>query len=56
MDYSDAAGTLLLDIGEQTWSEELCQTFDIPIRICPPLVSSEAEVGTLCRRSQKKPG
>ncbi|MGG4477996.1 xylulokinase [Bacillus altitudinis] len=56
MDYSDAAGTLLLDIGEQTWSEELCQTFDIPIRICPPLVSSEAEVGTLLPQIAKETG
>ena len=49
MDYSDAAGTLLLNIGEQTWSEEICQAFDISPHICPPLVTSEAEVGTLCR-------
>lgn len=47
MDYSDAAGTLLLDIGRQTWSEDICQSFDISPHICPPLVSSEAEVGTL---------
>ncbi|MGE6629782.1 xylulokinase [Bacillus sp. NPDC077027] len=47
IDYSDAAGTLLLDIGEQTWSDDICQSFDISPHICPPLVSSEAEVGTL---------
>ncbi|PRS65767.1 xylulokinase [Bacillus pumilus] len=47
IDYSDAAGTLLLDIGEQAWSEEICQAFDIPPHICPPLISSEEEVGTL---------
>ena len=47
IDYSDAAGTLLLNIGEQAWSEEICQAFNIPPHICPPLVSSEEEVGTL---------
>ncbi|MFS0656230.1 xylulokinase [Bacillus sp. 179-C3.3 HS] len=46
-DYSDAAGTLLFDIEKQSWSEELCRQFDIPPHICPPIVSSEAEVGTL---------
>ncbi|PCK21193.1 xylulokinase [Bacillus pumilus] len=46
-DYSDAAGTLLLDISGQTWSQEICQAFDISLHICPPLVSSETEVGTL---------
>ncbi|EFG2693693.1 xylulokinase, partial [Escherichia coli] len=56
MDYSDAAGTLLLDMGEQTWSQEICQSFDIPIRICPPLVSSEAEVGTLLPQIAKETG
>ncbi|MCY7540155.1 xylulokinase [Bacillus pumilus] len=47
IDYSDAAGTLLLNIGEQAWSKEICQAFDIPPHICPPLISSEEEVGTL---------
>lgn len=47
IDYSDAAGTLLLNIGEQAWSKEICQAFNIPPHICPPLISSEEEVGTL---------
>ncbi|MGG1698177.1 xylulokinase [Bacillus zhangzhouensis] len=56
IDYSDAAGTLLLDIGKQTWSEEICQAFDIPSQICPPLVSSEAEVGTLLPQVARETG
>ncbi|MBD3858483.1 xylulokinase [Bacillus sp. 28A-2] len=56
IDYSDAAGTLLLDIGEQTWSEEICQAFDIPPHICPPLVSSDAEVGTLLPHIARETG
>lgn len=47
MDYSDAAGTLLLDIVNQSWSTDILRTFDIPAGICPPLVETEAEVGTL---------
>ncbi|MGX9291522.1 xylulokinase [Bacillus sp. A015] len=56
IDYSDAAGTLLLDIGEQTWSKEICQAFDIPPHICPPLVSSDAEVGTLLPQVARETG
>ncbi|MDR4996377.1 xylulokinase [Bacillus altitudinis] len=56
IDYSDAAGTLLLDIGEQAWSEEICQAFDIPPHICPPLISSEEEVGTLFPHISRETG
>lgn len=56
IDYSDAAGTLLLDIGEQTWSKEICQAFDIPPHVCPPLVLSEAEVGTLLPQVARETG
>ncbi len=47
MDYSDAAGTLLLDIEANTWSEEICQALEINITICPPLVASYEQTGTL---------
>lgn len=47
MDYSDAAGTLLLDITKKQWSTEICGLLDIDPSICPPLVDSHAEVGTL---------
>ncbi|WP_144523288.1 xylulokinase [Bacillus pumilus] len=56
IDYSDAAGTLLLNIGERAWSEEICQTFDIPFQICPPLVTSEDEVGTLLPHIAREAG
>ncbi|MDC3412105.1 xylulokinase [Aquibacillus sp. 3ASR75-11] len=47
MEYSDAAGTLLLDVGQQEWSKEICDLLDIDINICPPLVASHDQVGTL---------
>lgn len=47
MEYSDAAGTLLLDIRNKTWSEEICKALDVDIRLCPPLVESTEYVGTL---------
>ncbi|XEC93937.1 xylulokinase [Paenibacillus tarimensis] len=47
MDYSDAAGTLLLDVAGKQWSSEILAAFNLPESICPPLVESHALVGTL---------
>lgn len=47
MDYSDAAGTLLLNISEKEWSESILEKFEIDASICPPLVNSEDQVGVL---------
>ncbi|WP_134683692.1 xylulokinase [Brevibacillus migulae] len=47
MDFSDAAGTLLLDITGKKWSAEILQAFDLPESLCPPLVDSGDLVGTL---------
>ncbi|MCM3708387.1 MULTISPECIES: xylulokinase [Cytobacillus] len=46
-EYSDAAGTLLLDVSRKMWSEEMCTLTGIDIKICPPLVESHECVGTL---------
>ncbi|MFF2587976.1 xylulokinase [Peribacillus butanolivorans] len=47
MDYSDAAGTLLLNVGEKEWSKEICDLVQINADLCPPLVESHACVGTI---------
>lgn len=47
MDYSDAAGTLLLDILNKEWSQSILDTFEMDARICPPLVESTDKVGML---------
>lgn len=47
MDYSDAAGTLLLNVVDGTWSKEICHAFELPESMCPPLVESAAFIGTL---------
>lgn len=46
-EYSDAAGTLLLDVVNKKWSSEICQAFDLPVTLCPSLVDSGAYIGTL---------
>ncbi len=46
-EYSDAAGTLLLDVAEKKWSQEIASLLEIPVELCPPLVESHECVGTL---------
>jgi xylulokinase len=47
MDYSDAAGTLLLNVANREWSTEILHLFGISPEFCPPLVESHACVGTI---------
>ncbi|QAS53593.1 xylulokinase [Halobacillus litoralis] len=47
MDYSDAAGTLLLDLVSNQWSEEICETVGVDPALCPPLVGSHEQTGHL---------
>ncbi|MEQ6389069.1 xylulokinase [Bacillaceae bacterium S4-13-58] len=56
MDYSDAAGTSLLDISANQWSEEICELLDIHSAICPPLVSSHEKVGTITTEFAQETG
>ncbi|UFT98731.1 xylulokinase [Radiobacillus kanasensis] len=47
MEYSDAAGTLMLDIAKKEWSKEICERLEVDIALCPPLVASHELVGTV---------
>lgn len=47
MEYSDAAGTLLLDVEHNQWSETICELFDLKSDFCPPLVHSHEKVGNI---------
>ncbi|MDW2879188.1 MULTISPECIES: xylulokinase [Bacillaceae] len=47
MEYSDAAGTLLLDIAKKEWSREICDILDIDAALCPPLVGSHEKTGNI---------
>lgn len=46
-EYSDAAGTLLLDVEKHEWSKEIADTFNISMNILPELVESTSEIGYL---------
>lgn len=47
MDYSDAAGTLMLNQDSKKWDTELLRQWDIPEAILPQLVESAAVVGVM---------
>ena len=47
MDYSDAAGTLLLDVTGKKWSEKIASAFHLPMSLCPRLIESFEDVGGL---------
>lgn len=55
-EYSDAAGTSLLNVTTKEWSQELCELLDVDIRICPPLVESTDFVGTITSEVAEKTG
>lgn len=55
-EYSDAAGTLLLDVGEKKWSEEICELLGIDISLCPQLVASHEQTGTISSEVAEKTG
>lgn len=46
-DYSDAAGTLLLDVKNRRWSEEMCEICSVREEWLPALFESYETVGTL---------
>jgi xylulokinase len=55
-EYSDAAGTLLLNVAEKNWSAEILQLVDVDIRLCPPLVESHEFVGTITSEIARQTG
>ena len=47
MEYSDAAGTLMLDFPTSSWSTSVCEKFNLDPDICPPLIRSHDSSGTI---------
>ncbi|MEK3882811.1 xylulokinase [Paenibacillus sp. PL2-23] len=56
MDYSDAAGTLMLDVAGKVWSQDVLEAFGLPASFCPPLVESHGYVGNLLPDAAAKAG
>ena len=55
-EYSDAAGTLLLDVSKKAWSEEICQLVGVDYSLCPPLIASHQLVGHLLPNVAERTG
>lgn len=55
-DFSDAAGTLLLDIEKAEWSVEIADTFGIPLSYLPKVVAASGEIGTVCAEVRERYG
>ncbi|SLL35900.1 pentulose/hexulose kinase [Mycobacteroides abscessus subsp. abscessus] len=56
MEYSDAAGTLLLNVEEKVWSESIAELFDLPLSIFPKLVESSDKIGVIKKELAEKYG
>lgn len=46
-EHSQACETLLYDIEERSWSEQLCGIFDVSPDLLPPLVDAGTRIGTI---------
>lgn len=47
MEYSDAAGTIMLDVRKKQWSANIFKKFDIDLNSAPKLVESYEKIGIL---------
>ncbi|GIO13469.1 xylulose kinase [Cohnella xylanilytica] len=56
MDLSDAAGTLMLDVANKTWSADVLRAFELPEAFCPPLVEAGGFVGTVSAEASASSG
>ncbi|CDN44318.1 MULTISPECIES: xylulokinase [unclassified Paenibacillus] len=56
MDYSDAAGTLLLNVPERAWSAEILEAFGLEASLCPPLAESSEQTGALLPKLAEEAG
>ncbi len=55
-DYSDASGTLLLDVKNKCWSEEMCAICGVASDMLPALYESFEPCGTVCNELCAEPG
>lgn len=52
MDYSDAAGTLMLDLENKEWSDIILEKYHIPTDYMPKLIKSSGFIGSLKKELQ----
>jgi xylulokinase len=55
-DYSDASGTLLFDIINKRWSEEMFSLFNISKKMLPSVAASSDIIGVVTEKASKETG
>lgn len=56
VDYSNASSTMLMDVRTRTWSQQMCDVFEIPLNLLPPIFPSTQVLGTLHREAAERLG
>jgi xylulokinase len=56
VDYSNASSTMLMDVRNRTWSQQMRDVFEIPIEQLPPIYSATHVLGTLHHEAAEKLG
>ena len=56
MDYSNASSTLLMDVRSRMWSQQMCEVFEIPTHLLPPIYPATHVLGTLHREAAQRLG
>jgi xylulokinase len=56
IDVADASGTLLLDVGARSWSEEMLAALELPAGWLPPVLESPAVTGHVLPRDDQLQG
>jgi len=56
VDYSNASSTLLMDVRSRTWSQQMCEVFEIPMHLLPPIYPATHVLGTLRRGAAERLG
>ena len=47
VDYSNASSTMLMDVRNRVWSQQMCDAFEIPMNLLPPMYPAMQVLGTL---------
>src|SRR6185503_16446063 len=56
VDYSNASSTMLMDVRTRTWSQRMCDVFEIPMDRLPPIHPATQVLGTLHHEAAERLG
>lgn len=47
IDFSNASSTMLMDVRQKVWSQEMCEAFGVPVERLAPIYASLTEIGCI---------